>query len=67
MCCIAMNCQKKCLTLCVMIALTRLCYMLLLSCYLGNVVVVQLSLQKKMLLDLFMKRPPPPNNLEFSK
>jgi hypothetical protein len=40
MCCIAMNC-KKCLILCVMIILTRLCYVLLLSCYLGNVLVVQ--------------------------
>jgi hypothetical protein len=40
MCCIAMN-FKKCLIMCVMIVLTRLCYVLLLSCYLGNVLVVQ--------------------------
>jgi hypothetical protein len=41
MCCIAMNCKKNCLIMCVMIVLTRLCYVLLLSCYLGNVLVVQ--------------------------
>jgi hypothetical protein len=40
MCCIAMNC-KKCLIMCVMIVLTMLCYVLLLSCNLGNVLVVQ--------------------------
>jgi hypothetical protein len=58
--------QKKCLILCVMIVLTRLCYVLLLSCYLGGIVIVQPFLQNILLLVLFIKTPPP-NNLEFSK
>jgi hypothetical protein len=54
-----MNC-KKCLILCVMIVLTRLCYVLLLSCYLGNVLVVQTFFYiHKMLFVSLMKRPPP--------
>jgi hypothetical protein len=40
MCCIAMNC-KKCLILYVMIVLTRWCYVFLLSCYLGGIIIVQ--------------------------
>jgi hypothetical protein len=35
-----MNCKKNALPR-VVIVLTRLCYVLLLSCYLGNVLVVQ--------------------------
>jgi hypothetical protein len=49
MCCIAMNC-KKCLILCVMIVLTRLCYVFLLPCYLGGIVNVQPFLQKKIVV-----------------
>jgi hypothetical protein len=65
MCCIAMN-FKKCLIMCVMIVLTRLCYVLLLSCYLGNVLVVQpffsptnKKIYKKMLSVLLLRRPLP--------
>jgi F0F1-type ATP synthase assembly protein I len=39
--------QKKSLILCVMIVLTRLCYVLLLSCYLGGFAIVQPFCKKK--------------------
>jgi hypothetical protein len=49
-------------------SLASLCYVFLLSCYLGGIVNVQPFLQKKLLLVLFIKRPLPlQNNLEFSK
>jgi hypothetical protein len=61
--------QKKSLILCVMIVLTRLCYVLLLSGYQKkkNVLIVQPFLQKKKLSVLLMKRHPTLNNLVFSK
>jgi hypothetical protein len=49
-----------------LVSLVRSCYVFLLSCYQGGIVIVQPFLQKKMLSVLLMKRPPP-NNLEFSK
>jgi hypothetical protein len=58
--------QKKCVILCVVIVLTRLCYMLLLSGYLENVLIVQPLLQKKVLFVLLMKKTPRPNNLELA-
>jgi hypothetical protein len=61
-----MNCKKKCFIRCVMIVLTRLCAVLLLSCYLENVLVVQpflLSTSKiyvdKMMFVSLMRRSPP--------
>jgi hypothetical protein len=50
-----------------LVSLVRSCYVFLLSCYLGGIVIVKPFLQKKsLLLVLFIKRPPP-NNLEISK
>jgi hypothetical protein len=45
----------------------RLCYVFLLPCHLGSIVIVQPFLQNILLLVLFMKRPPPSNNLDLSK
>jgi myo-inositol-1-phosphate synthase len=56
MCCIAMNC-KKCLIMCVMIDLIRLCYVILLSGYLGNVLIVQPFLQKNVVCSDHEKTP----------
>jgi hypothetical protein len=39
-------------------SLARLCYVFRLPCYLGGIVNIQPFLQKKMLLVLFIKRPP---------
>jgi hypothetical protein len=50
---------KKCLVLCCYDSLVRSCYVFLLPCYLGGIVNVQPFLQKKLLLVLFIKRPPP--------
>jgi hypothetical protein len=49
-----------------LISIVRSCYVFLLSCYLGGIVIVQPFLQNILLLVLFIKRPPP-NNLKFSK
>jgi hypothetical protein len=55
--CYFRNCKKKCLILCCFDNLARLCYVFLLSCYLGGIVIVQPFLQK-MVSVLFTKRPP---------
>jgi hypothetical protein len=48
---------KKCLVLCCYDSLVWSCYVFLLSCYLGGIVIVQPFLPK-MLSILLMKRPP---------
>jgi hypothetical protein len=58
MCYIAMNCKKRGLILCVMIVLTRLCYVLLLSCYLGGIAIVQPSLLIKIVAGFAHKKTP---------
>jgi hypothetical protein len=40
-----------------LVSLVRSCYVFLLSCYLGGIVIVQPFLQKKVVV-LLMKRPP---------
>jgi hypothetical protein len=57
---------RSALSCVVMIVLTRLCYVLLLSCYLGSNVIVQPFLQNILLLVLFMKRPPPQTTLSLA-
>jgi hypothetical protein len=49
-----------------LVSLVRSCYVFLLSCYLGSVVVVQPSLPIK-IVACFAHKETPPNNLEFSK
>jgi hypothetical protein len=66
MCCIAMN-WKNVLPRVRLVSLVRSCCVFLLSCYLGGIVIVQPFLQNILLLVLFIKKRPPPNNLEFSK
>ena len=51
--------QKKCVILCVVIVLTRLCYMLLLSGYLENVLIVQPLLQKNSVVCSAHEKDPP--------
>jgi hypothetical protein len=49
-----------------LVSLVRTCYVFLLPCHLGSIVIVQPFLQKKVLFVLLMKKTPRPNNLEFS-
>jgi hypothetical protein len=60
---------KKCLILCVMVVLTRLCYVLLLSCYLGNVLISCSNLFLIYIKCCLFRswKDPRPNNLELSK
>jgi hypothetical protein len=47
-----------------LVSLARLCYVFLLPCYLGGIVIVQPSLPIKKIVACFAhKRPPSPNNL----
>jgi hypothetical protein len=50
-----------------LVSLVSSCYVFVLSCYLGGIVIVQPLLQKKVLFVLLMKKTPRPNNLEFRK
>jgi hypothetical protein len=47
-----------------LVSLVRSCYVFLLSCYLGGIVIVQPFLQRKIVCSLMKD---PPNNLELSK
>jgi hypothetical protein len=49
------------------VCLVRLCYVFLLPCHLGSIVIVQPFLLIKIVACFANKRPPSPNNLEFSK
>jgi NADH:ubiquinone oxidoreductase subunit H len=49
-----------------LVSLVRLCYVFLLPCYLGGIVIVQPSLPIK-IVAYFAHKKTPPNNLEFSK
>jgi hypothetical protein len=49
-----------------LVSLVRLCYVFLLSCYIGGIVIVKPFLQKKLLLVLFIKRTPPQTTLSLA-
>jgi hypothetical protein len=55
--CYFRNCKKKCLILCCFDNLARLCYVFLLSCYLGGIVIVQPFLQKNVVRPAHEKTP----------